>query len=124
MTISPIHEIQPPGQSTPETYELQETRKSSKPSFRDVTKRFINGGASPPSPPLTPTDEEKDVFPEASSPPETAQPVVERWNYPRSNITRLGFSFFSFIVTGMNDGAVGVRLNNHSHVAFLTDYCQ
>lgn len=41
-------------------------------------------------------------------PPADAQGPVERWNYPRSNLIKLGFSFFSFIVAGMNDGAVGV----------------
>ena len=48
-----------------------------------------------------------DVFP-----PADAHGEIERWNYPRSNVYKMGFSFFSFIITGMNDGAVGVRNPN------------
>lgn len=41
-------------------------------------------------------------------PPPNAQAEVERWNYPKSNVSRLGFAFLSFIIAGMNDAAVGV----------------
>lgn len=44
------------------------------------------------------------------SPPADAQSVVERWNYPRGNIGKMGFAFVSFMVAGMNDAAIGVSL--------------
>lgn len=43
-------------------------------------------------------------------PPPNAQAEIERWNHPRSNIARLAFAFVSFIIAGMNDAAVGVRI--------------
>lgn len=42
-------------------------------------------------------------------PPPNAQTQVERWNYPKGNVAKLGFAFLSFIIAGMNDAAVGVR---------------
>lgn len=42
------------------------------------------------------------------APPPDAHGPVERWNRPRANIGKLGFAFVSFIIAGMNDGAVGV----------------
>lgn len=42
------------------------------------------------------------------APPEDARSQVERWNYPRSNIVKLGFAFLAFMIVGMNDAAVGV----------------
>ncbi|EGX96508.1 Major facilitator superfamily transporter [Cordyceps militaris CM01] len=45
-----------------------------------------------------------------SAPPPDAQSVVERWNYPRDNIGKMAFAFVSFIVAGMNDGAIGPLL--------------
>ena len=43
-------------------------------------------------------------------PPADAHSQVERWNYPKKNVGKLGFAFLSFIIAGMNDGAVGVCL--------------
>ncbi|ATY64800.1 Major facilitator superfamily transporter [Cordyceps militaris] len=51
-----------------------------------------------------------------SAPPPDAQSVVERWNYPRGNIGKMAFAFVSFIVAGMNDGAIGPLL------PYLEDY--
>lgn len=42
--------------------------------------------------------------------PPHAQSEAERWNRPRGNLGRLGFAFWSFIIAGMNDAAVGVSL--------------
>jgi hypothetical protein len=39
--------------------------------------------------------------------PSAAVPL-ERWNYPRSNLYRIGATFFSFLVLGANDAAYGV----------------
>jgi hypothetical protein len=41
-------------------------------------------------------------------PPPYAQGEAQRWNYPKGNMMKLGFSFLSFIIAGMNDAAVGV----------------
>lgn len=43
-----------------------------------------------------------------SPPPTNARHEVERWNWPRGNVPRLGFAFLSFIIAGMNDAAIGV----------------
>lgn len=37
-----------------------------------------------------------------------ATTTVERWNYPRTNLYRVGATFFSFLVLGANDAAYGV----------------
>ncbi|CAG9949382.1 unnamed protein product [Clonostachys rosea f. rosea IK726] len=44
---------------------------------------------------------------------------VEHWNKPFANIGRLVFAFLSFIIAGMNDGAVGLY---HSLAGFLTPF--
>ncbi|TQN68589.1 Bypass of stop codon protein 6 [Colletotrichum shisoi] len=44
------------------------------------------------------------------SPPPHAHGALERWNSPRGNVGRLGFAFFSFIIAGMNDAAVGALI--------------
>lgn len=46
--------------------------------------------------------------------------VVERWNYPRRNIYRLGSLFWGFVVFGMNDGVYGGTFylsNDHETLA-------
>jgi hypothetical protein len=50
------------------------------------------------------TDEESVPGPGAGAVAE----VKERWNYPRTNIPRVGACFYSFIVMGANDAAYGV----------------
>lgn len=56
--------------------------------------------------------------PEGSLPsPTTAAPVVEKWNYPKSNTYRIGATFFSFLVMGANDAAYGVSLPTSCHGA-------
>jgi len=44
------------------------------------------------------------------SPPSTAVEALEKWNYPRINMFRVFATFWSFFVTGMNDGSYGVSL--------------
>lgn len=44
------------------------------------------------------------------SPPPEATSTVQRWNHPRGNIPRLGFAFFSFVIAGMNDAAIGALI--------------
>ncbi|KAH7374674.1 major facilitator superfamily domain-containing protein [Plectosphaerella cucumerina] len=39
-----------------------------------------------------------------------AAAALERWNYPRSNLYRIGATFFSFLVLGANDAAYGALL--------------
>ncbi|ETI24571.1 hypothetical protein G647_03940 [Cladophialophora carrionii CBS 160.54] len=107
MTLSPAQEIQPPGPSPPETFEL--SLKAPGRSLRELSRRVVHGATSAPSPGRASSHEE-DTIREELDPPTDAQPVVQRWNEPRGNIARLGFSFFSFIVTGLNDGAVGALI--------------
>uniref|UniRef100_A0A0B7KQH1 Major facilitator superfamily (MFS) profile domain-containing protein n=1 Tax=Bionectria ochroleuca TaxID=29856 RepID=A0A0B7KQH1_BIOOC len=45
-----------------------------------------------------------------SPPPTNARHEVERWNWPRGNVPRLGFAFLSFIIAGMNDAAIGALI--------------
>ncbi|KAI5859309.1 MFS general substrate transporter [Durotheca rogersii] len=40
-------------------------------------------------------------------PPDTAAEAVQRWNYPRKNITRVAACFWCFVVMGANDAAYG-----------------
>lgn len=41
-------------------------------------------------------------------PPSTASSVVQRWNHPRSNVSKVAACFWSFVVMGANDAAYGV----------------
>lgn len=43
-------------------------------------------------------------------PPTTVSEIVEKWNHPRSNISRVFAAFFSLLVMGANDAAYGVCL--------------
>ncbi|KAK9425217.1 putative Major facilitator superfamily (MFS) profile domain-containing protein [Seiridium unicorne] len=45
-------------------------------------------------------------------PPSTASSIVQRWNYPRSNMPKVAACFWSFIVIGANDAAYGVGLDS------------
>jgi len=56
---------------------------------------------------------ERDASDDGAPPPD-AYGVVERWNWPRSNVAKLAFSLVSFTLAGMNDAAVGVRTVFHS----------
>lgn len=58
----------------------------------------------------SPAEAEIGTSPGDGEPPADAQGQVERWNYPRSNLLKLGFAFWSFVIAGMNDGAVGVSI--------------
>jgi hypothetical protein len=60
-----------------------------------------------------PAEAEVGTFDGGGEPPADAQGQVERWNYPRSNVLKLGFAFFSFVIAGMNDGAVGVCISSN-----------
>lgn len=55
--------------------------------------------------PTTPTDEETAASQPHQGPSEL---VLQRWNEPRVNIYRFFTTLLSFIIMGMNDGAVGV----------------
>ncbi|KAH7327796.1 major facilitator superfamily domain-containing protein [Stachybotrys elegans] len=54
--------------------------------------------------------EEHQSVPSAETPPVDAQGETERWNFPRINVPRLAFVFLSFMLAGMNDGAVGALI--------------
>lgn len=105
MTLSSAEEVKPPDSSFPETFEL--SLKAPGKSLREISRRVVNGESSPVSRTGASSDEENNIRDDVD-PPVDAQPVIQRWNEPKGNIARLGFAFFSFIITGMNDGAVGV----------------
>jgi len=44
------------------------------------------------------------------SPPSTAVEALQKWDSPRINMCRVFATFWSFFVTGMNDGSYGVSL--------------
>ena len=87
-------------ESAPETFEL--SIKTPGRSLRELSRRIAG-----PSRPQESSDEDDNAADDF--PPATAQSVVQRWNSPKTNIGRLGFAFFSFVIAGLNDGAVGVR---------------
>lgn len=55
------------------------------------------------------SDEEKQNAGVDSSSP-AGEKDKERWNFPRTNIRRVGACFYSFIIMGANDAAYGVSL--------------
>lgn len=94
----------PPGaEPQPETFEL--SLKTPTKSLRELSRRVVGATTSSPT---ASSDEEENIRNE-DAPPATAQPIVQRWNNPKGNTFRLGFAFFSFIITGLGDGAIGVR---------------
>ncbi|OAP61554.1 hypothetical protein AYL99_03757 [Fonsecaea erecta] len=109
-----------PSAPATETFEL--SLKTPTKSLRELTRHVVQGGkASFPTvsgQSSSSDDEQDDGVHGEVPPPVTAQPVVQRWNLPRGNIGRLGFAFFSFIVTGLNDGAVG--LEKYYHLNYTT----
>lgn len=103
MTTTQTMTLPPRAESHPETFEL--SIKTPTKSLRELSRRVVGAAAS--SPPSPSSDEEENIRNE-DAPPATAQPVVQRWNSPKGNTFRLGFAFFSFIITGLGDGAIGV----------------
>ncbi|KAK7888388.1 hypothetical protein LTR67_008734 [Exophiala xenobiotica] len=105
MTISRTgtSQAEPPA---PETFEL--SLKSPGKSLREISRRVVNG--TPSRPQDSSSDEEDHVHVHDDvEPPATAQPVTQRWNQPRANINKLGFAFWTFVIAGLNDGAVGLE---------------
>ncbi|KAJ9629186.1 hypothetical protein H2204_008975 [Knufia peltigerae] len=100
----------------PESFEL--SFKSPGRSLREISRRVVNGGTSSSSSSSSPSrtqensssSDEEDNIRDDVDPPPTAQVVTQRWNKPRGNVPRLGFAFWSFIIAGMNDGAVGALI--------------
>jgi hypothetical protein len=106
LTVAPTEELSPPTPSYPDAIEL--SLKKPGRTLRELSRRIAHGTPSnTPTPRRVSSDAENNIRDDVE-PPANAQPVIQRWNEPRANIARLGFAFFSFIVTGMNDGAVGV----------------
>ncbi|KAK8068667.1 hypothetical protein PG994_005283 [Apiospora phragmitis] len=48
-----------------------------------------------------------------SSPPPTAAEMIQRWNYPKSNVPKIAACFWSFVVMGANDAAYGIEQYYH-----------
>lgn len=95
----PKHEEQ---KSPSEAFEL--SLKTPGRTLKEISRRVASASKRKDS-----SEEEDDVRNDVP-PPATAQPVQQRWNKPRTNVGRLAFAFLSFIIAGMNDAAVGVRL--------------
>lgn len=76
-------------------------------SLRELSRRFTQPRRSSNS--SSSSDADDNVRTDTDPPP-TATAAVQRWNSPRGNVPRLGFAFFSFIIAGMNDAAVGALL--------------
>ncbi|KAM0130476.1 hypothetical protein ACHAP3_007342 [Botrytis cinerea] len=45
-----------------------------------------------------------------TTPPTNAVEVLQKWNYPPKNVYRVGASFWSFFLMGMNDGSYGALI--------------
>lgn len=109
-TVSPppSYGAQPSNNShEPETIEL--SIKTPGKSLRELSRRLTrpkHGRNSSSSSNITDDDNP------ATQPPPLPVPdhPLQHWNQPRSNIPRLGFAFFSFIIAGMNDAAIGALL--------------
>lgn len=65
---------------------------------------------NPKSEPIRDANDAASTSQGSSSPPDTAVPVVEKWNSNRTNTYRLLATFWGFLVMGGNDAAYGVRL--------------
>lgn len=84
---------------------------------------------APPPPDSESSPQEDPVDP--GSPPPVATELVQRWNYPKGNVPKIGACFWSFIVMGANDAAYGVSRpvlltysvisSRAGHIAPLTD---
>jgi len=94
---------EPQRQPGPESIEL--SLKTPGRTLRELSRKIVG-----PSQRHESSEEEDDITTDVP-PPATAQPVTQRWNKPRGNVGRLGFAFFSFIIAGLNDAAVGVRVS-------------
>lgn len=75
-------------------------------SLREISRRLTAPRRNSSS---ASSDADDNVRDDATPPPD-ATGTVQRWNHPRGNIPRLGFAFFSFVIAGMNDAAVGALL--------------
>ncbi|KAK6199138.1 hypothetical protein LQW54_010057 [Pestalotiopsis sp. IQ-011] len=77
------------------------TGLTSSPLPRELMGQHEATGLTPVS---APADEDDEL-----PPPSTATSTVQRWNYPRSNIPKVGACFWSFAVMGANDAAYGIE---------------
>ncbi|KAK7942411.1 uncharacterized protein PG986_011524 [Apiospora aurea] len=64
--------------------------------------------------------EEEGQDPSSPPPPPTATQVVQRWNYPKSNVPKIGACFWSFVVMGANDAAYGALIHYIERYYHLT----
>jgi hypothetical protein len=112
----PAPTYQQPESPPPESYEL--SLKTPGRTLKEISRRVANASKRRDSS----SDEEDDDIRNDVPPPATAQSVVQAWNDPKGNIPRCGFAFFSFIIAGMNDAAVGVGDRcPRSRLSFKTD---
>jgi MFS family permease len=76
-------------------------------SLRELSRRLTLGHRRSSSESSSITD---DNVRDDDEPPPSATTTVQRWNHPKGNIPRLGFAFFSFVIAGMNDAAIGALI--------------
>ncbi|KAK6602430.1 hypothetical protein H4I95_07532 [Botrytis cinerea] len=55
-----------------------------------------------------------------TTPPTNAVEVLQKWNYPPKNVYRVGASFWSFFLMGMNDGSYGkfIKLEQYYNLSY------
>ncbi|RYO90110.1 hypothetical protein DL766_002492 [Monosporascus sp. MC13-8B] len=97
-----------PGAPGTEAYELTAPRSTLKEAWRrirNMSKQDVSSGSG------SSIDIGDNVLQQAPPDAATTTPApAQRWNKPRGNIPRLGFCFWSFMIAGMNDAAVGALI--------------
>jgi fucose permease len=104
-TASPPPTFPEPAVTNDQTIEL--SIKTPGKSLRELSRRLARPRR--PSQSSSSSEADDDIRTDTTPPP-AATSTVQRWNEPRGNIPRLGFAFFSFVIAGMNDAAVGALL--------------
>ncbi|KAK6599262.1 hypothetical protein H4I96_08466 [Botrytis cinerea] len=58
----------------------------------------------------SPCESDPEDIRQDTTPPTNAVEVLQKWNYPPKNVYRVGASFWSFFLMGMNDGSYGALI--------------
>lgn len=64
------------------------------------------------------TDDEPPAAPIALTEREQHKAQLQKWNEPRTNMIRFFSTLYSFILMGMNDGAIGALIPYVKHLPF------
>ncbi|UNI16563.1 hypothetical protein JDV02_002989 [Purpureocillium takamizusanense] len=102
---------EPPPAAAPGAFELRRIASSgSRASGRVVGSAGHGDTKASPEAAAGQRHEDQEASDDGGAPPPDAYGVVERWNWPRSNLAKLAFSLVSFTLAGMNDAAVGALI--------------